>query len=56
MEDKKTKPVLIRLDPKIHNRIRHISIDTGISINTYVSNALKEIIKNYEKKEAQNDK
>lgn len=49
MEDKKTKTILIRLDPKTHNKIRHISIDTGISINTYVINAIKEVIAKFEK-------
>lgn len=55
MKEKTTKTILIRLDPSIHNKIRHISIDTGISINTYVTDALKKIVKQYEK-EAKNDK
>ena len=55
MKKNDIKTILIRLDSTTHNKIRHISIDTGISINTYVVNALKKIIKTHEK-ESKNGK
>ena len=55
MKNNEVKTILIRLDPDTHNKIRHISIDTGISVNAYVVKALKKVIEAHEK-EAKNDK
>ena len=49
IKDKKKKTILIRLDEETHNKIRHISIDTGISINAYVNSAIISIIASQEK-------
>ena len=55
MKDNEVKTILIRLDSDTHNKIRHISIDTGISVNAYVVKALKKIIESHEK-ESKNGK
>lgn len=44
----KTKPIIIRLDAVSHKKMRHISVDTGKSINSYVASAVEKIIKDYE--------
>lgn len=50
MEEKKNnKSILVRLDKDLHKRMRHLSIETGISVNEYVVKALKEILDRYEK-------
>lgn len=50
MEEKKNnKSILVRLDTDLHKRMRHLSVETGISINEYVVKALKEILDRYEK-------
>ncbi len=48
MENKNYKTIPIRLTNELHKKMRHLSIDTGISINEYVVKALTKIVENYE--------
>ena len=41
MKNEDLKTLLIRLTPELHKQMRHISIDTGISLNEYVIEAFK---------------
>lgn len=49
MKDEKNKTLLVRLDPELHKEMRHISIDTGISLNEYVIKSFKKIVAEHQK-------
>lgn len=47
MRKEELKTLLIRLSPELHKQMRHISIETKISLNEYVNDAFKKIVKEY---------
>ncbi len=49
MKDNQLKTLLVRLTPELHKKMRHISIDTGISLNEYVIQAFQKIVDDYTK-------
>lgn len=52
MKNEELKTLLIRLTPELHKQMRHISIDTGISLNEYVIEAFKKIVEEYDKEKS----
>ena len=54
-DNKKYKSILIRLSPELHKKMRHLSIESGLSINTYVVKALEEIVKINGKEQGKNE-
>ena len=52
MKKEELKTLLIRLTPELHKQMRHISIDTGISLNEYVIEAFKKIVEEYNKEKS----
>ena len=47
------KQVTIRFPDEIHNEMRHLSVDAGVSQNEYINNLVQEDL---EKRKAQKEK
>lgn len=56
MKNEKIKTLLVRLDPELHKEMRHISVDTGISLNEYVIKSFKKIVAEYKKEKSNGTK
>lgn len=56
MKENGLKTLLVRLNPELHKQMRHISIDTGISLNEYVIQAFEKIVENYNKEKSNGTK
>ena len=47
MKNNELKTLLVRLSPDLHKKMRHISIETGISLNEYVISSFEKIVQEY---------
>ena len=56
MKENELKTLLVRLNPELHKQMRHISIDTGISLNEYVIQSFEKIVENNNKEKSNGTK
>lgn len=56
MKENELKTLLVRLNPELHKQMRHISIETGISLNKYVIQSFEKIIDIYNKEKSNGTK